>query len=273
MLKTHLDGVETFLLAYAKIQETTGHSLHKGTPREFFVNEFLREHLSDHLAIGTGEIIDADSKPGQRRNQIDIVLYKRDYPKLAFGGGINGFLVESVVATIEVKSTLTKEELSKAYLAARNVKRLKPNTITAFTVGNQPPGILSFLVAYNGPAKMATASDWIPSILSEHSIAYPALPPAIDERIKIPAPSLDAICVLGKGMIYFDNAMIGLLSAEARQGNPNAKWVVVDMELGTLLLLFLLLTNATCHMSGSWLNPVSYVQQVPIPNICISVRE
>ena len=49
-------------------------------------------------------MIDANSQPGQKRNQIDIVIYKRDYPKLDFGGGISGFLVESVVATIEAQA-------------------------------------------------------------------------------------------------------------------------------------------------------------------------
>src|SRR5262245_28540511 len=103
MLHSHLSAVETCLLSNALLQENTGHSLHKGTPRESFVNQFLRDHLSENIAIGTGEIIDCNSLPGQARNQMDVVLYKRSYPRLAFGGGISGFLVESVLATIEVK--------------------------------------------------------------------------------------------------------------------------------------------------------------------------
>src|SRR5437764_1269804 len=118
MLQSHMAALEKFLLAYAQIQENTGHSLHKGTPREFFVNEFLRDHLSENVAIGTGEVIDCNSLPSQDRNQMDIVLYKRSFPKLAFGGGISGFLVESVLATVEVKSTLTEKDLRSAFEAA-----------------------------------------------------------------------------------------------------------------------------------------------------------
>src|SRR5712692_83027 len=105
MLKSHVDAVEGSLLETSKIPANSGHSIHKGTPREAFIRQFLEGHLSERVAVGTGEIIDANSKPKEQRNQIDIVIYKRDYPRLDFGGGINGFLVESVVATIEVKST------------------------------------------------------------------------------------------------------------------------------------------------------------------------
>src|SRR5438552_3739809 len=104
MLKSHLEAVERQILATSKIPANSGHTLHKGTPRESFVKEFLEGHLSERIAVGTGEIIDADSKPNEHRPQVDIVLYKRDYPRIHFGGGIHGFLVESVIATIEVKS-------------------------------------------------------------------------------------------------------------------------------------------------------------------------
>lgn len=59
-----------------------------GTPRESFIQSFLKDHLSEKVAISTGEVIDANSRPGQRRNQHDIVVYKREFPKLDFGGGI-----------------------------------------------------------------------------------------------------------------------------------------------------------------------------------------
>jgi hypothetical protein len=145
MLKSHLNAVESHLLQISQIPANSGHSLHKGTPREAFIKEFLISHLSERVAIGTGEIIDATSTPGQRRNQIDIVIYKRDYPKIDFGGGINGFLAESVVATIEVKSVLTKDEFEKAIKTGRVIKALQRNTITSFTTGYQPPSILTTL--------------------------------------------------------------------------------------------------------------------------------
>ena len=76
MLKSHFDAVEEYLLALKKIGENTGHNLHKGSRREAFIQEFLKGHLSEKVSIGTGEIIDRDSHPGQRRNQQDIVICK-----------------------------------------------------------------------------------------------------------------------------------------------------------------------------------------------------
>src|SRR5277367_2846337 len=102
MLKAHLDAVERHLLAISKVPANAGHTLHRGTPREAFIKEFLISHLSARASVGTGEIIDATSLPRQQRNQFDIVIYKADYPKIDLGGGISAFLAESVIATIEV---------------------------------------------------------------------------------------------------------------------------------------------------------------------------
>ncbi len=61
MLKTHINAVENTLLASSQIPASAGHSLHKGTPREAFIREFLQGHLSERVAIRTGEIINASS--------------------------------------------------------------------------------------------------------------------------------------------------------------------------------------------------------------------
>src|SRR5262249_14633438 len=150
--------------------------------------EFLEGHLSQRIAVGTGEIIDSNSKPNEPRPQIDIVLYKRDYPRLHLGGGIHGVLVESVIATLEVKSLLTKEELSKAFSTARKIKQLIPNIVVCATSGYNAPGVLSFVVAYDGPASMKTVHGWLPDIYAEHHIATPPMPPDHALRMRLPSP-------------------------------------------------------------------------------------
>ena len=45
MLLAHMSAVEEQLLATSKIPANSGHSLHKGTPREAFIREFLEAHL------------------------------------------------------------------------------------------------------------------------------------------------------------------------------------------------------------------------------------
>ena len=61
MLAAHMDAVEASLVHTAQIPANAGHTLHRGTPREAFIKQFLEGHLSANVAIGTGEIIDATS--------------------------------------------------------------------------------------------------------------------------------------------------------------------------------------------------------------------
>jgi len=68
-----LHAKENALISISRIPANSGHSLHKGTPREAFIREFLQSHLPENVAIGTGEIIDASSQPRAQRNQFDIV--------------------------------------------------------------------------------------------------------------------------------------------------------------------------------------------------------
>jgi hypothetical protein len=53
MLKSHMDAIENKLLAESKIPDNSGHTIHKGTPREIFIRDFLKDHLSERVAIGT----------------------------------------------------------------------------------------------------------------------------------------------------------------------------------------------------------------------------
>ncbi len=253
-----MNARENALVVISQIPANSGHSLHKGTPREAFIREFLQSHLPENVSIGTGEIIDANSLPGAQRNQFDIVIYRNNYPKLDFGGGVSGFLIESVIATIEVKSTITEAELEPAIKAARNSKALTPNVQMSFQSGYIPPRVLNYVVAYDGPAQMATVYGWIPRIHTKLGVACPDLPIDEQARLGTPSPSIDGIFVLKKGFVYFDNVPIGFASGN-RAGDPKQKWVYADTIDGNLLLLFVLLQTATANMEGKWLNPVPYL--------------
>lgn len=267
MLRSHMDAREDALLAISRIPANSGHSLHKGTPREAFIREFLESHLPANVAIGTGEIIDAGSRPGEQRNQFDIVIYKRSYPKLDFGGGISGFLIESVIATVEVKSTLTQSELEKAIKAARNAKALVPNVTSVFSSGYIPPKALNYVVAYDGPAQMQTVYGWVNQIHQSLGIRVPRLPPNPDQRLQSASPSIDGIFVLKRGFIYFDNVPIGFANDERRTAQPDLKWLIADTTSGNLLLMFLLLQAATANLEGKWLNTVPYLASFSLPGI------
>jgi hypothetical protein len=251
MLKSHFSAVENQLLAISRIPANAGHPLHKGTPREAFIKEFLASHLSETVAIGTGEIIDQSSKPDEPRNQMDIVIYRRDYPKLDLGGGINVFLAESVVATVEVKSVLDKNALEQSIKAARNVKRLIVLTRWGKQDSFRPPSILNYVVAYDGPANMQTVYGWLEDIHSLEGIRCPAATNTGLTRLKMVSPSLDAIFVLGRGFVQFDNMPISFLDDETRTKHPDARWVIANSPDNNLFLMFLFLTNAVVNGSPS----------------------
>jgi hypothetical protein len=225
------------------------------------------------VAVGSGEIIDSDSKPNPpstaQRNQHDIVLYKREYPRLDIGGGIHAFLAESVVATIEVKSTLDRDELQRSVRAARASKQLK-QSVTGFTFGPpsgpQPTGILNYVVAYDGPATMNTVHRWIGPIHAELGIPVAALPQG-EERWSQPAPSIDGVFILGKGFLAYDNVAMGFTTDEVRRQHPDRSWEVVDSKSGSLLYLFLLLTAAVGVASISWLNPLPYLSNFQVRDV------
>lgn len=264
MLKAHLDAVEQHLLHISQIPANAGHTLHRGTPREAFIRKFLADHLSAKVAVGTGEIIDADSLPRQSRNQFDIVIYKADYPRIDLGGGINAFFAESVIATIEVKSLLSQPELLTAVRNANRAKKLQRNLITTFYSGYVPPGILSYVVAYKGPAHIATVHSWLKSIEMQNNFNQSDLPLDAEQRKAVLSESLEGIFLLGVGSIIFDNAPISVVDDHFRASNPSAKNQVLQQDSGNLLWLFLLLTQASSNIAAQWGNLVKYLERYPM---------
>jgi hypothetical protein len=252
MLEAHMNAVESGLLQTAQIPANAGHMLHRGTPRENLIVNFLKSHLSANVAIGTGEIIDHRSKPREPRNQFDVVIYRRNYPKLDFGG-VDGFLVESVVATIEVKSVLDSAAVVQAVTAASNLKKLEPEYSRSASFGWFPPKPLSFVVAYSGPAKMSTVSDW--ETKARNDLALPSDNRTPEERLKTSGHCLDGISVLGLGAHFLCNT-----PTFGNQIDPRARTFLWEGERGSLLFFFLALQQACQSMENASLNTRPYLE-------------
>lgn len=139
-----------------------------------FIRDFLASHLPSILEIGHGEIIDQDSTPeppqGEYRPEVDIIIYRRDLPKISYSRDNTAFLSEGVLATIESKSVITKEELSNACKASAVHKALKRNK-PLHALGDFPPEkIVSYVIDYEGPANISTVANWLPEIAAESEI-------------------------------------------------------------------------------------------------------
>ncbi|WP_044419733.1 DUF6602 domain-containing protein [Pseudomonas syringae group genomosp. 3] len=261
MLTSHMSAIEDRLLASFKISANTGHALHKGSPREMFIREFLEGHLPSTVSIGTGEIIDSSSRPSEFRNQFDIVIYRNDFPKLDIGGGVSAFLVESVVATIEVKSTLDKQGIEQAVAAACNVKKLKKNVFRFVQIGYEMPGVVSYVFAYSGPAKNLTIYNWMQNSHAKLGIEDEAV--LLPERWETAAPSIDGVFVLKKGFMHFDNVPDALTPTEVRVAKPRSNWVSVESETSSLLYFFFLLTNICVHSASLAVDAGKYMSSIP----------
>lgn len=269
MLKAHMDACEEQLVAQSKIPANTGHTNHKGTPREAFIRGFLRSHLPENLAIGSGEVFDANSTPGQSRNQMDIVIHRKTYPKLDFGGEVSGFMIESVAATVEVKSVLTEVDIFQSVKAASVIKALTPNVVSSFRTGYLPPSVLNYVVAYGGPAKMETVYNWVNRAHENLAISTPRLPSDEGRRLSIPSPSIDAVFILGSGFLYFDNVPVGFgQSLRADHANsPDFNWLYCNTKSGNLLLFFCFLHAATQNMEAKWVNMGPYLRSFSIQQL------
>ncbi|MCE7054716.1 hypothetical protein LZF95_08530 [Algoriphagus sp. AGSA1] len=255
-------AIENNLFSIAQIPANSGHTLHRGTPRETFIKEFLEGHLSANVAIGTGEIIDSNSQPREPRNQFDIVIYKKNYPKLDFGGGISGFLAESVIATIEVKSILISNAINQSLEAAHNAKLLIPNVERSFQAGWVPPKILNYIVAYNGPAQINTVHGWILNSHRKFGVSFPSW--TQKNRLKTPGTALDGVFILNKGFIVLDNTPLTL----RRQNEPaRGIYTMSDCLNGSILMLFLMLQQACDNIDGAWLNATPYLRNAPFRNV------
>ena len=261
MLTTHLNNSETLLLCQAQIPSIGGHSLHLGTPREVFVREFLESHLPSDLAIGSGEIIDRDSTPAASRHQHDVVLYRRSFPRIYLGGSITAFLNESVVATIEIKSTLDECGVNQVVGAGLGIRSLVRST-----TGLTRP-IATFVMAYAGPAQMSTVFGWIRNAYNSRHLSDPHFVPLTMPRHLIDSAALNGVFVLGKGACLFENDIGYLHGGQYYNGDPDSAWSISDCDRGSLALFFAVLLGLVTSSQPSQLNPWPYFASHTLPPV------
>jgi hypothetical protein len=117
------DQLEQMLHADAQLAGLLGHGTLIGSAREFFVTRVLKSVLPPWLHVGTGRVLGHD---GAQSNQIDVILYDPQFPVLETQPGQGLYLLEGVVAAIEIKSQLDKEKLSQALDNCLSVTRIGP---------------------------------------------------------------------------------------------------------------------------------------------------
>ena len=208
LFRSHFDRIRRRLEAEGNAAKSFHHGLNRGLIREAFIREFLAQNISDLWGVGTGEIFDGETKEGETRNQIDVVIHNKRYPKLPLAAGIDLFFIETVSSTTEIKSRLTKEDVRNAATVAKRIKSLARFDPQIFNptgmVKNPRP--YSFIFAYEGPAKIATVLDWVMAVSKEDDFGLDDLRNSKPgERGFFNHLFVDGVFVLGKGFVAVDS--------------------------------------------------------------------
>lgn len=115
-----LRGKISAAISEARAAAVLTHQGVKGTVLEILLSKLFRPLLPADIGVGTGQIIDAHGNTPS--HQIDIIIYnKAILPPVLADEKVGIFPIESVLYTIEVKTTLTASGLKSANTSAKNV--------------------------------------------------------------------------------------------------------------------------------------------------------
>ena len=139
------------------------HVLSAGENRESIVSNFLREYLPKAYGVDTGLIL---AKSGEFSNQADVVVVDQTYNAPLFSNHSNRlWLIESVYALIEVKTTLSPNDISDSLKKCRKFKTM-PRDFETVPELPRIPDSLFVLWAFEAP-KPETAKENIVSALKD----------------------------------------------------------------------------------------------------------
>jgi hypothetical protein len=126
-LQKHLRGIFKILQnRFDYVNNSIQHSLTKGEENENEIRQLLIDFLPPKYGIGSGIIMDIE---GNTSKQIDIIIYDRDTPNYTLSSDSKIYLLDQVLAFIEIKTTFStgeKGSLSSALENIKSVSILKP---------------------------------------------------------------------------------------------------------------------------------------------------
>jgi hypothetical protein len=105
--------------------ELSDHQGEKGRLNESHLKNVLRRHLPEKFGLGTGFIVSSRTINKKDNPQLDIVIHDNiTNAPLYTSEAFSVFPIESVYGYIEVKTTLTKAELEKAFVVNAKIRNI-----------------------------------------------------------------------------------------------------------------------------------------------------
>lgn len=164
-LLERLSGLQRQLMAAYEVGVPLS-SNSKGTEREIFLQQFLRQVLPTIYRLGTGDVIDA---LGSRSGQLDVVIeypFGPSFPALG-EQQVRLYLAETVAAVIEVKSDLSTQwqQVERTAAALAKVER-KMEVIMSQGYGDlsRVPFYVIGFKGWSDPAVLKERVDSLPGL-------------------------------------------------------------------------------------------------------------
>lgn len=213
--------------------ELTSHIDHmgvRGGSREDVLKYYIKQLLPERFAVGNGVVTDVN---GTQSKQQDFFVYDAfNSPVFLHTESSSIIPVESVYATIEVKSTLKKETLIQSLENIKSVKGLE------ITVLLNTPLIPEVYNSIFGAIFAYTSDTTIETIANNLDVLCKDIPPSN-------RPSV--ICVLDQGVIV--NVEKQMLNQIEIMPSENTTWgIVKNVKEMNLYLFYLLLQQ---HLNTS----------------------
>nr|WP_315231730.1 DUF6602 domain-containing protein [uncultured Flavobacterium sp.] len=122
-LKTKFEGIVYKIVGGFLETKPFNHALSKGEEREIPLINFLKQNLPSNYSTAKGEVIDLNETSSP---QLDVMLYDSSKNIPFYSGEIQILPAEALLASIEVKSRLTRDEIKKILISVNKLKSLKP---------------------------------------------------------------------------------------------------------------------------------------------------
>ncbi|MGH3118964.1 MAG: DUF6602 domain-containing protein [Gaiellales bacterium] len=190
-----LEQAEEALWLAFKRTDAVKHSGLTGSGRERAVEQFLAEQLPARFVVAKGEAFDFKR---QRSAQLDLVIYDQMAIKPLQIDSENSMLpAEALLAVVEVKTRLTREETRRCFVGARKLGELRPygkefvfSRMGGVDAKDKSPRCLITVFSFETDLK---AEDWAErewDRLREVAAAE-----------NVPVERLDRVIVLNRGLI------------------------------------------------------------------------
>ena len=182
--------------------DSIAHEGLKGRIREIFVNDLVAPFLPSFVGLGTGKIIDSE---GGQSAECDVVIYDRDVmPPLMLGQREALFPIESVLFSIEVKTTLNPVELRDATAKAKRVKDLK-NLPPRYPEGQGYATVLNPHKDSLRPAPVCCLFAFGTDMKGERKTELQRYQAITDHKNEEGVPYIGMLCVVDRAAHFFNN--------------------------------------------------------------------